>query len=190
MEKFSDYVINGPKFEVVTDNNPLTYILTTAKLNTTGLRWIYELANYQFSIIYRRGKKHIDADFLLRNPVDAFEKLKAGAENEVDLENVKLIFTACSKPNDEELIKNVKIGTVELKNDIKCGKRKIAKEELICAREDEIIAPIYKILEGKLKVDRRTRDTLKKESVILLKQYKKLSIEKGVLMRRTKSIAH
>ena len=53
-------------------------------------------------------------------------------------------------------------------------------------REDEIIAPIYKILEGKLKVDRRTRDTLKKESVILLKQYKKLSIEKGVLMRSTK----
>ena len=34
-EKISDSLINGPKFEVVTDNNPLTYILTTANLNTT-----------------------------------------------------------------------------------------------------------------------------------------------------------
>ena len=81
----------------------------------------------------------------------------------------------------------MKIETVELKDDIKCGEWKILKEELICAqREDQIIAPIYKILEGKLKVDRKTRDMLKKESVILLKQYKKLSIEKGVLMRSTK----
>ena len=44
--------------------------------------------------------------FLSRNLVDAFEKLNAVAENEVDLENVKLIFTASLKPNDEELIKN------------------------------------------------------------------------------------
>ena len=58
-EIFCDYLINEPKFEVVTDNNPLTYILTTAKLNTTGLRWISELANFQFSIKYRRGKSQI-----------------------------------------------------------------------------------------------------------------------------------
>ena len=45
-DKFSDYLINGPPFEVVTDNNHLTYVLTTAKLNTTGLRWVAELANY------------------------------------------------------------------------------------------------------------------------------------------------
>ena len=118
MEKFSDYLINGPKFEVVTDNSPLTYILTTAKLNTTGLRWISELANYQFS-----------------NPVDAFEKLKAGAENEVDLENVKLIFTASSKPNDEELIKNVKIESVESKDDIKCCSKENRKRRInVCSK--------------------------------------------------------
>ena len=37
-EKFRDYLINGPTFNVVTDNNPLTYILSSAKLNATGLR--------------------------------------------------------------------------------------------------------------------------------------------------------
>ena len=63
-DRFKDYLINGPQFEVVTDNNPLTYFLTTAKLNATGLRWISELANFQFTIKYRSGKKHIDADYL------------------------------------------------------------------------------------------------------------------------------
>ena len=34
-EKFRDYLF-GSKFEVLTDNNPLTYVLTTAKLDETG----------------------------------------------------------------------------------------------------------------------------------------------------------
>ena len=34
-EKFRDYLY-GSKFEVLTDNNPLTYVLTTAKLDATG----------------------------------------------------------------------------------------------------------------------------------------------------------
>lgn len=33
-EKFHDY-LNGNRFTVYTDNNPLTYILTTAKLDAT-----------------------------------------------------------------------------------------------------------------------------------------------------------
>ena len=75
-EKFRDYLINGPDFEVVTDNNPLTYVLSTAKLHSTGLRWVAELANYRFSIRYRSGKKHVDADFLSRNVVDELVEMK------------------------------------------------------------------------------------------------------------------
>ena len=36
-EKFSDYLMYGPPFEVITNNNPFTYVLTTAILNATGL---------------------------------------------------------------------------------------------------------------------------------------------------------
>jgi len=43
-EKFHDYFY-GARFEVFTDNNPLTYILTTAKLDSTGHRWLEELNN-------------------------------------------------------------------------------------------------------------------------------------------------
>ena len=60
-EKFHDYLY-GTKFEAITDNNPLTYILTTAKLDATGQRWIAALSNYNFDIKYRSGKKKKNAD--------------------------------------------------------------------------------------------------------------------------------
>ena len=44
-ERFHEYLYDGP-FEVYTDNNPLTYILTTAKLDATGQRWVASLANF------------------------------------------------------------------------------------------------------------------------------------------------
>ena len=55
-------------FEVYMDNIPLTYILTTAKLDATGQRWVASLANYNFKIFYRSGKLNVEADALLRIP--------------------------------------------------------------------------------------------------------------------------
>uniref|UniRef100_A0A3B3RBJ3 Gypsy retrotransposon integrase-like protein 1 n=1 Tax=Paramormyrops kingsleyae TaxID=1676925 RepID=A0A3B3RBJ3_9TELE len=66
-EKFQDYLY-GNTFSVVTDNNPLTYILTTAKLDAAGYRWLAALSTYDFSIRYRSGKHNMDADGLSRRP--------------------------------------------------------------------------------------------------------------------------
>ena len=41
--KFHDDLY-GHRFVVVTDNNPLTYVLTTAKLDAVGHRWLAELS--------------------------------------------------------------------------------------------------------------------------------------------------
>ena len=62
-ERFHEYLY-GRHFEVYTDNNPLTYILTTAKLDATGQRWVASLANYIFKIFYRSGKLNVEADAL------------------------------------------------------------------------------------------------------------------------------
>ena len=51
-----------------TDNNPLTNILTTAKLDATGQRWVASLANYNFKIFYKSGKLNVEADALLSIP--------------------------------------------------------------------------------------------------------------------------
>lgn len=52
------------------DNNPLTYVLSTAKLDVAGHRWVGELADFRFSIKYRPGKVNMDADTLFRLPLD------------------------------------------------------------------------------------------------------------------------
>ena len=49
---------------VYTDKNPLTYILTTAKLDATGQRWVASLATYNFKIFYKSGKLNMEADAL------------------------------------------------------------------------------------------------------------------------------
>ena len=63
--QFHKYLYGG-KFEVYTDNNPLTYILTSAKVDATGQRWVASLANYDFTIHYQSGKQNVEADTLSR----------------------------------------------------------------------------------------------------------------------------
>ena len=47
-----------------TDNNPLTYVLTSAKLDATGHYWVASVANYNFSIHCQTGKMNVDVDSL------------------------------------------------------------------------------------------------------------------------------
>ena len=48
------------------DNNPLTYVLTAAKLDAASHCWVTSLVNYNFRLHYRAGKANIDADALSR----------------------------------------------------------------------------------------------------------------------------
>lgn len=66
-EKFCDYLY-GADFSVLTDNNPLTYVLTSAKLDATGHRWLAALSTFRFNIKYRAGHADGDADGLSRRP--------------------------------------------------------------------------------------------------------------------------
>ena len=54
--------------EVYTDDNPLPYILTTAKLDATGQRWVASLANHNFKIFYRSRKLNVEVDALSHIP--------------------------------------------------------------------------------------------------------------------------
>ena len=60
-DKFHKYLY-GSQFQVYTDNSPLTYVLTMAKVDDTGHRWVAALSNYTFSIIYKPGKGHKDSN--------------------------------------------------------------------------------------------------------------------------------
>ena len=51
------------------------YILTSAKLDATGQRWVASLANYDFQIFYKSGKTNIEVDALSRIPRDGHTML-------------------------------------------------------------------------------------------------------------------
>ena len=67
---FRDYLYYSKQFTVFTDNNPLTYVLSTVKLHATGLRWVGELSEFNFNMKYRPGKISTDVDTLSRIPFD------------------------------------------------------------------------------------------------------------------------
>ena len=99
-EKLRDYLYGGI-FEVFTDNNPLTYILTTAKLDATTQRWITSLASFNFSISYRSEKSIVDADSLsrIKSPDSVNEEcLTSQTQVKIPSESVLACFQRVSIP--------------------------------------------------------------------------------------------
>ena len=60
-DQFKEYLQYRP-FTVKTDNNPLTYILSTPNLDATGHRWVAALAQFDMKIEYLRGADNKVAD--------------------------------------------------------------------------------------------------------------------------------
>uniref|UniRef100_A0A8C5QIG0 ribonuclease H n=1 Tax=Leptobrachium leishanense TaxID=445787 RepID=A0A8C5QIG0_9ANUR len=91
VDKLKDYLY-GAEFVIKTDNNPLTYVLTTAKLDATGHQWLAALSGFRFSLKYRPGVNNRDVDALSRRPYntewtqltpDGVQALCQGAEHRV-----------------------------------------------------------------------------------------------------------
>ena len=64
-EQFREYLQYQP-FTVLTDNNPLTYILTIPNLDALGHRWVTALASYNMTIRYLKGSNNKVANALSR----------------------------------------------------------------------------------------------------------------------------
>ena len=62
-KQFHEYLQYQP-FTVRTDNNPLTYILTTPNLDALGHRWVAALAGYNMKLEYLKGSDNKVADAL------------------------------------------------------------------------------------------------------------------------------
>ena len=62
-EQFQEYLHWKP-FVMKTDNNPLTYILTTPNLDATQHHWVESWAGFTFSIKYKKGRDNAIADTL------------------------------------------------------------------------------------------------------------------------------
>ena len=100
----------GAKFDMVTDNNPLTYVFTTLKLDATDQRCLAELSNYNCSISYRSGKRNGDADGLSRKPVKEnsrtttiFQYVLKAINFNLSVEEIQIVETI-TDPEDEDIV--------------------------------------------------------------------------------------
>ena len=62
-EQFQEYLL-WKLFIVRTDNNSLTYIMTTANLDVTWHWWVASLARFTFSIKYQKAHDNVAVDVL------------------------------------------------------------------------------------------------------------------------------
>ena len=63
IEHFKKYLLYQP-FLVITDNNPLMYIMTTPNLDATGHQWVGALVKFNFWLEYQKGWDNTVADAL------------------------------------------------------------------------------------------------------------------------------
>lgn len=186
-DKFRDYLYYAPFFTVFSDNNPLTYVLSTAKLNATGCRWVAELADFHFTVKYRPGRENIDADSLSRMPLN-METYMEECSEEMSYDVVSAATQAVDHQDESSAAWSMgisaKCATVSVSMPIApftVGQIKLDQET------DPVIGQIiqYKLAESKPSGSELKQ--LCPQVVCLIREWDKLQFnERGVLYRQTK----
>ena len=175
-DKFTDYLL-GHKFTVITDNNPLTYVLSSAKLDAAGHRWVQALSLYDFEIEYKPGKMN-KADALSRLP-----KMKSYREK-IDSETIKVTCataqqrTACvdaiALSKDFDIIDATETGLPTSQIDVRQLRR--------AQREDKLLSLWVRCVRDKVTPKRNDLISDRRHST-LNKSRNNLKLIRGVLYR-------
>ena len=140
-ERFHEYLYGG-HFEVYTNNNLLTYVLTTEKLHATGQQWVASLANYNFKIFYKSGKLNMEVDALSCIPWESTQK------GEVEPLIVKTMLQSQMEPGvdvpEEYLPKRVLLKSMTVDTTLKLTQKDWIKEQM----EDVDISKIVQLLKS------------------------------------------
>ena len=184
--KFRDYLFYAPHFTIYTDNNPLTYAMSTAKLNAAGHRWVGELADFRFCIKYRPGKVNVDADTLSRLPLD----IDTYVENCTEELNRDAIHAAwegseAAKRHDVAYVAAINLAQ-STESQAKPSLAAISQSELIQAQKrDTAISEIIRLKQTKTVLTNEDRNKAGGLVKRLLHEWGKLFIEGDLLYRRS-----
>ena len=178
-DEFRDLLYYTPHFTVYTDNNPLTYVMTSAKLNATGHRWVADLSNFNFSIKYKPGNENVDADALSRMPVNV-----DGCINECTEEITTAVYAATSSAasvqNDHPWVFALSTSdeNVRLQANEHLKPASFARFDLTDLKNAQLQDPSISSNKERIVASRSTK--------ILLQDWDKLHIDSnGVLRRKT-----
>lgn len=201
-DKFYDHFY-GHKFSVLTDNNPLKYVMSTAKLDAKGQCWVSQLAMFDFSIEYRQGKSNSNADALSRmSNQEVIETLKScpqcvsstrqdqscgdesGRKGEVSEQAERTVVC-----KEGELLGRVDKLASPFDGAGTDALPAMTKLEIRgCQKEDPVIGPVlhYKTINKKPRRGERLEKG--KDTRLLLKEWRRLVVKNGILYRQVKDV--
>ncbi len=186
-EKFRDYLFYAPHFTIYTDNNPLTYVMSTAKLNAVGHRWVGELSEFHFNIKYRPGKSNIDADTLSRIPLDIDSYMET-CTGELSQEVLHAAWAGgrAAQKKDVAWIAALYTSSADVIPQLCSNLPEISHEELAKAqRDDPGIGDIMKLKEKNNVLTDDVRKSVSGLTRKLFHKWNQLHLENGVLYRQT-----
>lgn len=185
-ERFRDYLYYAPHFTIYTDNNPLTYVMSTAKLNAVGHRWVGELSDFHFEIKYRPGRANVDADTLSRLPLN-IDMYVGECTEELSPEVVQAAWggARAARESDVAWIAALTIAENAAREPHPVFPA-IDQDELAQAqREDKTVGEIMRLKEKMTVLTNDIRNTVTKTTRKMLQEWDKLHFKNGLMYRQT-----
>ena len=194
-EYLSPYGKNRNEFVVCTNNNPLTYIFSSANLDAAGQRWVARLTSYNFSLEYQKGKDNTVADFLSwmneRLPEEEVQEYL----NKIPYPGVKAVLDNAIKPVEEHAEQGVK-PTPDFQGDCQeetVGARpaRLATTNVTDWKQEQKEDPVLYQVAKQLRAPRETFKAAlhkvldKKATAAYVKAKEQLLIKNGLLYRKT-----
>ena len=150
-EHFKEYLLYQ-SFLIRTDNNPLTYIMTTPNLDTTGHQWVGALAKFDFQLEYQKGQDNTVADVLSQiTTCLGLETMQS------ILDGVTLGATHRAEGDDPAVVEGDH--NIEKEVDVTAGSVLVemnVTDWAAALREDPVLNAVLHWLETKKKTDKRT----------------------------------
>ena len=182
-ERFRDYLYYAKGFTVYSDNNPLTYIKTSAKLDATRHRWLADIADFNFELKYKPGRLNTDADGLSRMPLD-FEVYRKECTRTTSIEEANVIKIASRIEGGVFQAALSKVAIQE-EQQIHSPLKGFTTDELRSSQQvDSSISPVLKLIQQGMKPRKETLNYFSRKSKILLRDRKKLFLDDDGLLRR------
>ena len=194
-EYLSPYGKNRNEFVVHTNNNPLTYIFSSANLDAAGQCWVARLASYNFSLEYQKGKDNTVANFLSRMNECLPEEVVQEHLNKIPYPGVKAVLDNTITPIEESAEQGVQLTP-------DC--QELCQEEMVGARptrlattnvtdwkqeqkEDPVLYQVVKHLRAPHEMFKATLHRVldKKATTAYAKVREQLLIKIGLLYRKT-----
>ena len=194
-EYLSPYGKNQNEFVVHTDNNPLTYIFSSANLDAAGQRWVARLTSYNFSLEYQKGKDNMVADFLSQMNEYLPEEKVQEYLNQILYPGVKAVLDNAIMPIEERAEQGVRT-TPDCRGDcqeevVEARPARLATTNVTDWKQEQKEDPVlYQVA----KHQRAPRETFKaalhkvldkKATATYVKVKKQLLIKNGLLYRKT-----